>query len=161
MGKKGITLATLVITMVVLVILSGVVISNARGIIQKSELAKFGEELKTIEDIIKEYYISNGNFPVIEEKKYSSEQVISLNVSGFDSELKQEIEKNDDEDCTFYEIDYEAIKVTLEDRGLQNTADDIYVVSSLSNKVYYVKGLQIGDEIYFSTARITNIIVVK
>lgn len=161
MRKKGITLATLVITIAILVILSGVVIINARGIIQKTELAKFGEELKAIEDIIKEYYISNGRFPVIEEKKFSAEQVVSLNASGFDSELQQEIEKNDDEDSTFYEIDYEAIKVTLKDRGLENTPDDIYIVSSASNRVYYVKGLQISDEIYFSTAHIADITVVK
>ena len=161
MYKKGVTLLTLALTLAVLAILASAVIINTETILPKAELSTFGEEVKIIEDRVKEYYISNGTLPIKQgSAEYTIAELEMLHSMGFQEELRSEITKNTDVNSKFYVINYYAINVRLEDRGLEQTPDDIYVVSSKSNKVYYVRGVIIKDEIYFSLANIANTTVI-
>ena len=161
MGKSGVTLVSLVITIIIATIIAGVVVFNSTGIVWKSEVAKFGEDIKKIEDAYKEYYALNGIAPTIKDKEYTAEQVIALNTLGYGEKLRNEIQKNGDMNTVFYLINFDEIGLKIEERGLGLTQDDIYVVALGTNRVYYVKGLEVAEEVYFSVAYIaetTNIL---
>jgi len=159
-SKKGVTLITLVITVVILSLITGAVIVNSFGAINKTKLAKFGESLKIIEDKVEEYYVVNGRLPIIQHKQYTSQEIIGLNTTGNSARLGNEITKNKDEDSNFYEIDFLLIKVNLSTTGHKSTQDDVYVISDKTGKVYYLKGEKVGDEVYFSLANISSVEVV-
>lgn len=148
--KKGVSLIILVITVILLSILAAVISINTTLMTDEAREAKFKDELKTIEDRIKEYYVLTGTLPVLPGTEYSLGEVIALNTRGKELALKSEIDKNGDTSSKFYLIDYEAIGVTLNERGNGKTVDDIYVLSSVANKVYYVRGLEIKENVYFS-----------
>lgn len=156
MAKKGVTLTTLAITIIVITLIAGVVIVNATGIVEKTELAKFGEEIKKIEDAYREYYALSGNAPTLNEEQYTAEQIIALNTLGYGEKLQREIEKNGDTNSIFCLIDFEEIGLNIDKRGIRATNDDIYVVSLVTNRVYYLKGVEIADDVYFSTAYIVE-----
>ena len=44
-GKKGITLLTLIITIVITTLIAGVVIVKSTDIVEQSDITKFGEEI--------------------------------------------------------------------------------------------------------------------
>lgn len=156
MLKKGVSLIILVITIIVLIIITSTVIVSISDITTTTMVAKFGEELKTLEDKIREYYVLNGTLPVYNDAKYTAEELTNLNTLGHGRELQNEINKNKDTLSTFYEIDYLLIDTVITERGVEKTIDDIYVVSSESNKVYYVQGLVFEDIVYFSTVNISG-----
>lgn len=61
---------------------------------------------------------------------------------------------------TLYEINNDLIGINnLKYGDLTSGANDLYVVSKESGKVYYAKGLKIGSKVYFSlTTDIANIL---
>ena len=156
MKKKGITLITITISITILAFIAGAVIFNTVNLVGKTQLSKFSEELELIEDKIEEYYVLNGVYPVLTETTYSSTQIAMINTNGKSEMLTEEIKKNHDENSTFYLIDYERIQVKLLERGLKVTPDDIYVVAKETNTVYYLKGVEIEEKVYFSLINITN-----
>ena len=61
-NQRGITLLALVVTIVILLILSGITISSVfgdNGIIEKSKIAKNEVEVGTVKEALKLYYLSN------------------------------------------------------------------------------------------------------
>jgi len=157
MNKKGVTLLTMAIAIIILAIIAGTVIFNTVDLVGKTEMSKFSEELKLIEDKIEEYYVLNGVYPLLTETTYSATQVTMLNTSGNRQILTEEIEKNHDEASTFYLIDYAKIQVELLERGVESTSDDIYLFAKETNTAYYLKGVEIENEIYFSLINITGL----
>lgn len=149
-NKKGVSLIILVITVILLGTLATVVSINTTLMTEETREAKFKDELKTIEDRIKEYYVLTGTLPVLSGTEYNLEQLVIINTRGKELALKAEIDENGDTSSKFYLIDFEAIGITLNERGNKKTVDDIYVLSSVANKVYYVRGIEIKENVYFS-----------
>ena len=161
MYKKGVTLLTVAIAIIILAIIAGTVIVSSVGIVEKAETVKFAEEVELLEDKIEEYYVATGDYPVLSETYYTSGQLTSLNDTINNLQLAREIEDNGDLDSTFYLIDYDKIKVKLLVRGLESEPADIYVVAKETNTVYYVKGVEFDGKMYFSLVNISNIIKLK
>ena len=156
MAKKGITLTTLAISIIVITLIASAIIINATGIVEKAELAKFGEEIKKIEDEYREYYALNGNPPILKDEQYTSEQIVALNTLGYGDKLQREIEKNGDINSIFGIINFEEMGLNIDLRVKGETKDDIYVVSLATNRVYYLRGVEIANDVYFSTAYISD-----
>lgn len=150
MNKKGISLIILVITIILLGILVGVISINTTLMTEETREAKFKDEIKMIEDRVKEYYVLTGTLPVLHETEYNLQEVLAINTRGKEVELKSDIDNNGDASSKFYLIDFEAIGITLNEIGINQTVDDIYVLSSDANKVYYVRGMEVKEEVYFS-----------
>ena len=156
MKKSGITLISVVISVIILSMLSGSVIFDASSTIRKAKVAKFAEELELIEDRVEEYYILNGRYPITDDITYSGEQITEMNVLGYETDLKNEISKNNDSKSDFFIIDFGKIGVELKERGLQKTSDDIFVCTKDNHNVYYVRGLEANDNVFFSLISISD-----
>ena len=149
--KQGVTMITLSLAVAVMAILTAVVIVNIDNIIPNARKSKIAEEFELIEDAVKEYYLTYGNYPVLNNTTYTKDQLISLNTTGKGSALSATITANGDDDAIFFVIDLEKIRVTTYNYGKSVTQDDIYVAADLTGNLYYPRGILANGETVFST----------
>lgn len=155
--KKGISLVVLVITIIVMIILTGFVIAMTTNIIPSSREASFLSDLSILEDKIKEYYTNTGALPIKENTHFTltalrNDYISSTKVGSFDAEVT----KNQDNDNEFNLLDLDAIGVTDNERGNGETNDDIYVFSTNTLNVYYLAGVKGRNGTVFSLANETE-----
>lgn len=163
---NGVTMIVLVLTILVIIIISGVTIATAGSLLENSKVTTFAEDLKSVEDATKMYYIENDDLPVLGENiALSYAQVKSLveskNLSFFETEtIENEDKPTSDSLGAFYKIDLAKIGATKVSRGIEENGDtsDVFVVSYPSMNVYYLKGLLARSKAYFSlTKEISNV----
>ena len=149
--EKGITMTALVITVITLLILTGIMINNTQSSLNINKLTNFYNDLELLRDKISTYYNEYGKLPA--EIKYTN----TTSISGVLSP------KNDTGD--FYVIDLEAMKgITLnygkdyekvkEDKENADNYTDLYIINENSHNIFYVKGVEIkndtSSEIYYT-----------
>ncbi len=157
-NKKGISLVMLVITILVMLILASVIAFITADSVTNAKLAAFATDLTSIEDTIDEYYLNNNYLPIIEGVTYSKSLVVSL-ISQNSDVLASEIAENGDDDAVFYRVDMSKLPIKYSTRGKEANGDatDIYLVSSKNFNLYYLKGVEISGEWYFSlTEKLTG-----
>ncbi len=156
--NSGISILVLVITILVMIILAGAVISNTGNTVSSVNKVNFANELQIVTEKTQEYYVQNSSFPVIPgTEALSLSQVLAL--SGLKNEDKNVLlsemdEAKDNYDNIdikkFYVIDLSKLDVTKTLRGSKINGDnDIFIISD-TMKVYYLKGNVIENQIYFS-----------
>lgn len=118
--KKGISLAALVCTIAVAVIILSAVTVSYSNIINTTKKREFANEIYTIQKMVEEYYFKNNKYPISD----SATNEIDL-----------------------YELGVNEVKRGLKKDGEEN---DIYVVDETTGKVTYKKGEKIGGKIYNS-----------
>jgi Tfp pilus assembly protein PilE len=177
MNKKGVTMIILIITIILIIVLLGITTASVGNGIQNSRYAAFGEDLALIQDEVITYYVQNGEYPILENVKYTYETnmlkgddgtTIALNnkKQEYLEKFKQELIKNSDlsegesvvSDTYFYKIDLSKIDIQKTTRGtLNNGENDVYVMAYPSQTLYYVKGVVANNVIYFSLADISDV----
>ncbi len=141
--EKGITMTALVITVITLLILTGIMINNTQSSLNINKLTNFYNDLELLRDKISTYYNEYGKLPA--EIKYTNIDSISEVLSS----------KNDTGD--FYVIDLEAMKgITLnygkdyekvkKDKENANDYTDLYIINENSHNIFYVKGIEIQND---------------
>ena len=150
--KKGIALISLGIVVLILIMLSGFITYVSIDVISESEKVSFLKDITTIYEAVQEYYAVNGDIPssdagkVLGVDEYKSSQSSEAALNSLDIELI----KNGDEQATFYEIDMSKIGIDKSIYGVKKTGDDLFLVSNVSQNIYYFPGIEIDNNIYFS-----------
>ncbi len=132
--RKGITIITLILTVLMMVILASVVIVSYNNILVSTQKKEFANEIYTIQKLVDNYKFMNNKYPV----KSGEVTPSSLN-SSFQGESG-----------TYSELDLYEAGVEETSKGLGTTSSDIYVVADNTGKVYYVSGYEIGGNIYYT-----------
>ena len=134
-SDKGITLTTLVITIVVLMILSFSITASIKSTIETRNYNGIKEDIINLSEEIKVYYLNNGELPIDTSKTYD------LKEYGVpDSDI------NPNDEGNYYRIKTSLLSdVILNNGGLENNeenadTDDMYVVNESSMTVYYLAG---------------------
>jgi type II secretory pathway pseudopilin PulG len=156
--KKGISLLVLIITIVVIAIIVGAVITSTGTAISQANITTFASDLKQIQDATEGYYIVNGTLPSLDGSNILRTSDLLL-LSNNNPILNDEITINGDTNSDFYVIDLSKINVTRIAYGTGNLGpSDIFVVAFPTMNVYYVSGLYSGGDTYFSlTSKIANV----
>lgn len=156
-NKYGITMMTLVITIVVSLIIVTVGIATVSSSVSDATLTAFADDLTTIQDQTNLYYLQNDSFPTPDDSKVALSQNDILNIVKNDDSFIEELKLNDDynESNTlgeFYKIDISKLNIEKTVRGtLKNGEEsDIYIVSAKTMNVYYLKGIEVNNVIYYS-----------
>ena len=154
--KKGIAMATLVVIISVMLILLSVIAITGINISNTSRKIAFASELKMLQDSIDGYITKNlGEYPVSE--------FVTIDLSRASDDVKKQFEDNGEEildsKVILNKIDYIKLDLTSLTRGTSDTTYDIYVVSTKTGKVYYAKGLKIGNNTYYTlTDELKNLV---
>ena len=153
--KKGISVMSLIAAVTIIMILLTTVTVSGINTAHNAKKIAFGAEIKMIQGAVDAYYTENNATYPIKDKAYS----IKINDDDDDDDVSKKnkmiFNSNEGEGIssfTVYAIDYDLIGVKNLIYGKQKDKDenDIYVVSRKSGKVYYLKGLKIGSETYYT-----------
>lgn len=155
-SKKGISLVVLTITIIITIIIAGISIIGIGNSIERAKLTAFAKELNDICQRVQVYYYENGELPYLDTDVAMSQGELLQMLDNVSREgLLAELEKNNDkvesdELGAFYKIDLSKIDVKEISRGTQKTANDIFVMAYPSFKIYYLKGIEVGGDFYYS-----------
>lgn len=174
--NKGITMVTLVITIIVLLILAGISVGTGNKVIKSSEL----ENIKTNMLLIKvkgKEYVENANFKLgtnfesatdketrvaTAKGELKGEEIIDSSIFGENMNITQDTITNDNADYIYY---YKLDKTNLTDMGISNVQSDEksgwyiikYDIKNVEVEVYNTVGFENEDKIYYSLTELQNL----
>lgn len=145
--KNGIAMVTLVVTIAVMLTLVSVITYTGINTANTSKKMAFASEIKMVQECIDSYRTNNeGNFP--------TSDFVTIDLSNASIDVKKQFTDNGEEiienKVYLSKIDYTKLELNSLNRGLGQTSDDIYVLSTKSGIVYYAKGLKIGNITYYT-----------
>ena len=145
--KNGIAMVTLVVTIAVMLTLVSVITYTGINTANTSKKMAFASGIKMVQECIDSYRTNNeGNFP--------TSDFVTIDLSNASIDVKKQFTDNGEEiienKVYLSKIDYTKLELNSLNRGLGQTSDDIYVLSTKSGIVYYAKGLKIGNITYYT-----------
>lgn len=133
-NNNGVTLVILVITILVMIIITGTIAYNVTINMESTKITKLYTDLELLQDKISLYYAKYGGIPVKEE------------FTGSDN-FKTAANPNDND--TYYIIDLSLIDNLTLNYNITNTGDDLYIINDTTHTIYYPKGLEIDGEVHY------------
>ena len=157
-NKRGIALISIVIAIIILMMLAGIVTYMGSDIIQTTKSTAFANDINTIYEATQEYYAVNGSLPVVELTERTATDYLEdiRNIFGEDAaeSLSSELSKNGDSGATFFKVDIEKIGIKELHYGNETDSRDFFLISTVSQEIYYYEGYEIDDELHFSNVTI-------
>ena len=152
--NSGVTLVSLAIAVSVILILTGVIIYNVRDNLGISNLREMQSDIQNLRDLVSDYYSTNGKIPA--KLKYTNtENIERIRTTGVISEEVDIgdfyiIDLSELENLTLnYGEDYKNISnATTEDEASQY--EDIYIINETSQNIFYVEGIQLDGEMFYT-----------
>lgn len=146
--KKGISLIVLGVIIIVMGMLVGMVAISTQGIMKETDAREFASELKQLEYLVKQYKKLNDN------ADFNFTPHV-LTVSTLTAEQKEQMTEeiaSGVTSITLYELDFNELDIndTMYGKKEDGNADDVYVVSNTTGKVYYLKGFKWEDKTYYT-----------
>ena len=141
--QKGITMVSLVITVIILLILTNVLIYNAKDSIYINSLTNIYNDIELLDSKISEYYEEKGKIPA--KIKYTNISNLSNVISkNNDTGEFYVIDLQEMQGITLnYGKDYEKIKNDTENA---NKYTDVYIINKNSHNIFYVQGVSIEEK---------------
>ena len=144
-SENGITLIALAVTVIVMIIISVGLSATMTTNIEMKNYNKFKEDIITLSEATKLYYLNNGTLPVATDKVLTSIDVPSK-------------DKNPNDNDKYYYIDMRLIPDAEtyfgegnKDGTFTSTDNDLYVVNEKSLTVYYLKGAVLNGERHYTS----------
>ena len=136
--EKGITLAILIITLMVMVILAGTTIYTINKSPNAEELNNMYADIENLDNNITLYYSRNGELPIKGEKIENIPEDMSIN-------------SNDNEN--YYEIDLGKLENVSLNFGKNSQGKDVYIINEKSHTIYYLAGIAFEGEMYYTSPK--------
>ena len=155
--NKGITMISLVITIIVLLILTSVTIYNGLAQLGIKRVNNLYADIDSISTKVAEYYLKNETLPVFDNKYVNNKSELEalFRNNGATTNIAN---VNDGED--YYVIDLSKLdNLTLnygdeyKDWTSTSSSDkiqNIYIINSVTHQIYFPHGVRSGDEYYFA-----------
>ena len=107
--KSGISLIILAITIAVMIILSGAIISSTRVSNENALLSKFVNDIAQLQESARAMYIMENKLPIVDENaKITKAQLLNMvtetNRKSFEAEL---LENGESTNTYYYQLDFE------------------------------------------------------
>lgn len=143
-SKKGITLVTLSIAIIIMLIITSTLIFNISTGTKVKALNDMYHDIEKLKDKVDIYYSKYRSIPVVKTKYENIENIVSIN-------------PNDNNE--YYVIDLEALEnlkltygkgyATYKAMALQSLTD-LYIMNERSHSIYYVKGIELDNNRYYT-----------
>jgi len=140
-SEKGISLPTLVITVIMMLIINGAIVYKSLESIELRKLDNMYNDIKVLNQKVSKYYLENNKLPILE---------------ALISEIPNIPNKNINDSDNYYIIDLEKLGgVTLKygkqykDYLTDNQNNDVYIINEDSHTIYYLKGIEINDTTFY------------
>ncbi len=155
-SARGISLISLVITIMILMILANIIIYNVKDDIKLGNLAEMQNDINTLREKISSYYTQNGKIPAninytnIEHIKRAgviSEAVDTGNFLVIDLSALENLTLTNGKD-------FEKVKENPENA---DSYTDLYIINETSHNVFYVAGITVSGDTFYTDYTSDNI----
>lgn len=143
--KKGMTMVALIATIIITIILVSTVVFSYNNIIANTKKNEFAREIYTVQKMVKDYEFKNNEYPLLEE--------VNVLVSSLDNNFKIQFSGEvgyTEGNIKLNKIDLYKADISELTRGTSESSDDIYLFSKTTKKVYYLKGIRIEGNVYYT-----------
>ena len=142
-NNKGISLVSLTIAVIILVVLTSMLVYNAKNGIKLRTLKMMQNDIDLLSNEISAYYVKYGDVPA--EIEYLGP--INFEKQPNDDDKYYVIDLSAFEDITLnYGLDYNNITSSADTVNLT----DVYIVNKQSMHVYYAKGIEMDGVMYYT-----------
>lgn len=144
-NKKGVTVVSVLIIIVVLSVLSSGIILSTKVIMDNTYKKEFKTEYYLVKNAVIDYIMRNSGKVDFEETEIDLSDISNQYLTQFDGEVKE------DNKIKAYVIDLDKIGVSNTTYGnkLNEDSNDVYVVTKEKHNVYYKKGFNSNDFVYY------------
>ena len=142
-SSKGISLVALTVTVMILLIISSMLVYNAKSEVKIRNLMKMNNDLSELKDKIDMYYAKNGDIPLLMQ---------------YPNHIKFEQQPNDMGE--YYIIDIRAINILSLNYGSgfekylnlsgAEGSEDVYIIDKQSHHIYYARGINVDGNIFYT-----------
>ncbi len=152
-NAKGISLVSLAIAVIVLVILTNIIIYNARDNLKVGNLKEMQNDIMNLRDKVSSYYAQNGKIPA------------SLRYTNIEAIKQANLISDNVDEGEFFVIDLSALdnltlnygkdfekvkgKNSLTEEEEKNFTD-LYIINETSHNIFYVEGIKLDNEIFYT-----------
>lgn len=142
--KKGITLVTLSIAIIIMMIITSTIIYNISTSAKIKALNSMYQDITKLKDKVDLYYSNYHSIPILQTKYENVNQIQS---------------KNPNDSNTYYVIDLEALENLHLTYGQEyekyksnpsNELNDLYIMNERSHSIYYVRGIEMDGVTYYT-----------
>ena len=154
-SQKGITMVTLTIAIVILILISNLLIYNAKDGVYAQKLESMYNDVESLKGKVMDFYVKYGEIPAYSENEYD--------ITGNEDLYNNWVSEEEKQNGKFYVIDLKALQaVTLNygkdyDQISKNTSTeelknytDLYIINNVTQNIFYVKGVSVEGEKYYS-----------
>ena len=158
---KGLSLISLTIAVVILIIISSLLIYNAKNGVKIRAYKMLQNDVQLLEDKVNAYYVKYSAIPA--EIEYVNTTLLNR--------IFNESEKSPNDGEEYYVIDLKALEgVTLNyGKDYENISteddtrkyEDVYIINKESHHIYYVKGINFDGKWYYTNENDDEVNVVE
>ncbi len=142
--RKGVSLLAIVISVAIILAISGTAIFEYRQIVIKARKRELATDFYLMSKAIKDYEFINSKLPVTDKI------TISIPV-GYEAQFKDEPDLDGDGRIELKYVDYNKLNTEELVRGMQKNGTDFrYAMSEWTDRLYYLKGENIEGNIYYT-----------
>ncbi|MBR3163370.1 MAG: hypothetical protein IKF17_04665 [Clostridia bacterium] len=149
-NQKGINMITLSIAVIILVVITSVLVYNAKDGVKVKNLNNLYNDIEQLNNKVSSYYIEHGDIPKL--AKYE-------NLGFLNTAESNQVNPNNGSD--FYVINLRALEgVSLNyGRDFENISssettvvalNDLYIINEVSHTIYYPRGIQVEGTTYYT-----------
>ena len=163
--NKGITMISLVITIIVLLILTSVTIYNGLAQLGIKRVNNLYADIDSISTKVAEYYLKNETIPIYNDPYVNNkDELKAIFTANGASDTEELINVNDE--GAYYVIDLSKLdNLTLnygDDYKTWNSSEpksqNVYIINNVTHQIYFPHGIRSGDDYYFARFSDENII---
>lgn len=157
-NNKGITMISLTVTIIIMVMLTGIVTVNVKKHIDLKNVNKLYADIENISSKISEYYLKNEELPIYGTKYVNSKTELIqkfIQNTGDSGNISDNLNKNDADDGYYVinlsKLDNLTLNYGSEFAQWQDPQKyDYYIINTVTHQIYYPYGIQLSDEYYFT-----------
>lgn len=143
-SNKAITLVTLVLTIVLILLISGTMGYYTTSGLSLQKVNNMYSDIEQIQSKVDEYYIKNNNLPILNETGIVSFSN-SINVNDSSDYYVIDLSKLGNMSLN-YGKEFESVKTS----NSLDTYTDLYIINAQSQTIYYLKGIKYEDKFYYT-----------
>lgn len=139
-NEKGITLITLLVTVVLLAIITTSLATNSYDSMQLSKLTKLENDIEALNDRVAVYFVENDSLPIIGDAYTKSELKTAFG----------SVSANDGDE--YYIIDLSLLDNLTLNYGEEylTSGTDSYIINTESHIIYYLQGITYKGDTYYT-----------
>lgn len=159
-SESGVTLIALTITIIVLLIITSITITNGIKQLGLKKVNNLEADINSISTKITDYYLKNESLPIFQNPYINGKENFELLLIKNGSNSQTSVNPNDS--GSYYVIDLSKIEgLTLNygsnykswnESSSYTDLQDIYVINEVSHQIYFPYGIKYSGEYYFTNS---------